>query len=186
MKNRHLLLFLLLISFSINIAGQEELTYIPEMSAKKKGTKSKQLEGMDGTVEKVTILSQKDHSVEINIHQEGYDGKQIKVFALSKSGTRIVMPITPFVKKVSSGKKTIKARLNLSGDNQKNSDFIEVVITNGIFRLKGISYVYEFKKQWSPKGSDAGQDSSSLANRPSRTIVLELKPVGTARRFFNQ
>lgn len=186
---KNLGIVILLCMCFIGSAQTKELKYIESMSAERKGTKSKQLEGMEGTVEKVIVTSQTSTNLDLEIHFTGYSGKNLKVLALSKSGNPKI-EILPYAKKVSSGKERIKARLRLMNSKETSTNFIELVFTNGIFRFKGISYVYEFNKNWFPKESntqDTSEDSTPpVVERTPEIIELKMRPLGKARDVFMQ
>lgn len=183
MKKLQLLVFFALILLSVKGMAQNELIYVPELSEKKKATKSKQLEGMVGTVEKVTLQKQKDNKVELNIYLNGYTGKYLKIFALSTSGSR-KYEIPPYIKKVASGKKLIYAHINLAGSKAISTDFIEIVFTNGALRFKGVPYIYKFKKDWVPKELADAETSGNSRRKQSQIVELHLKPVEKARQTF--
>lgn len=165
--------------------AQNELVYEQAMSEKKKGTKAKQLEGMEGSVQAVVVESQKDDRIELSISLQGYAGKYLKVFALSKTGSR-KFEIPPDVQKIRAGKSQVKADLNLSSQNETDSDYLELVFTNGMLRFKGMSYVYKFKKHWTPKGPDMTDPHGPTdTNRTPQIVEVQLRPVGNARRTFN-
>ncbi len=174
-------------SYFQGISQTEELKYVPSESEKRKGTKPKQLEGMEGSVEKVVVLTQTQSTLELDIHFKGYSGKHLKILALSKSGNP-KLEIIPFAKKVSSGKERIKARLKLMSSKETSSGFIELIFTNGMLRFKGISYVFELNKNWSSKTSSSEDSSTStpprIVERTPQTIELRLTPLEKTRRTF--
>src|SRR5690606_6725032 len=87
MKARQFFMLLILLFLSLRSFGQTEgLKYLQDMSESRKATKEKQLEGMEGTVEKVILSSQDENSVKLDIHLDGYSGKNLKVLALNDSG----------------------------------------------------------------------------------------------------
>lgn len=184
MRKLSLKLFLGFVFLTINNYAQSQPVYDQAMSEKKKGTKAKQLEGMEGSVQTVTILSQKDNRLEFRINLKGYSGKYLKVFALSKTGAR-KFEIPPDVQKIRSGKTQVKADLNLAGSSETDSDYIELVFTNGMFRFKGMSYVYKLKKRWTPKNPEGtNTEVASANNRTPQIVEVQLIPVGHARRTF--
>ncbi len=178
-------LFVLLSICFKGISQTEGLKYLESMSAERKGTKSKQLEGMEGAVEKVVVSTQTTNSLDLDIYFTGYSGKHLKVVALGSSGNPKV-EILPFAKKISSGKKHIKARLRLMSAKETSSQFIELVFTNGMFRFKGISYVYELKKDWLPKIGTAKDTATNTVQRTPQTIELRIVPLEEARKVFTQ
>ncbi len=169
------------------ISQNEELKYLQSESEKRKGTKAKQLEGMEGSVEKVVVLTQTQSTLELDIHFKGYSGKHLKILALNKSGNP-KLEIIPFAKKVSSGKERIKARLKLMSSKETTTNLIELVFTNGMLRFKGISYVYEFNKNWFSKDSSSQGTSENsppaIVERTPQTIELRLTPLEKTRRTF--
>ncbi|MCW5516889.1 hypothetical protein [Muriicola sp. Z0-33] len=184
MKNLQLITLLILVLMGADLKAQNALAYEPNLSEKKKGTKPKQLEGMEGDVQKVLLVSQKDDQVDLKIELEGYEGKYLKVFALSKSGSRM-LEIPADIQKIRSGNIRVSADLKLSGTRESVTDYIELVFTNGMFRFKGMSYVYKLKKQWTPKTADGdNSDIASNSNRSPQIIEVQLRPVGNARRTF--
>ncbi len=188
MKNLKLIVLLSLVFIGANLQAQNALVYEANLSEKKKGTKPKQLEGMNGEVHKVLVVSQNDFKIDLDIEFEGYVGKYLKVFALSKSGSR-KLEIPPHVQKIRAGKIKVSTDLELPGTNPSYTDYIELVFTNGMFRFKGVSYVYKYKKQWTPKdGSSEGSEvTSNPANRPSQIVEVQLVPKGKTRHeFINQ
>ncbi|WP_394750110.1 hypothetical protein [Spongiimicrobium salis] len=186
MKKLTLLIFTLFLFYGFKGYGQtESLVYNAELSQKRKGTKTKQLEGLQGDVKQLVLKNQKNHQIEIDITLDGYEDKHLKVFALSKSGSR-KLEIPPYFKKVRSGTTNIRARLNFSGSKATDSDFIEVVFTNGGLRFKGISHVFEFKKHWTSKETAVKPSPNDPTTRPSQIIALHLKPIGEAKRRFSQ
>ena len=188
MKNLKLIVLLALVFIGSNLQAQNALVYEANLSEKKKATKPKQLEGMNGEVHEVLIVSQNDFKIDLDIELEGYAGKYLKVFALSKSGSR-KLEIPPDVQKIRAGKTKVSADLELPGTNPSATDYIELVFTNGMLRFKGVSYVYKFKKQWTPKDeSTEGPDvTSNPINRPSQIVEVQLVPRGKTREeFINQ
>ena len=183
MKNKQLLILLILVLFSTKSIAQNELIYVADQSEKKKSTNPKRLEGLEGNVEKVTLRKQKEDHVEFSIYFEGYAGKHIKVFALSKTGGR-KLEIPPYLKKIAPGKNLINFDLNLAGSKEVSTDFIEVAFTNGGFVFKGISYVFKLKKDWSPRGNSTGGTAEDPRLRQSQIVELTLKPIGKARQTF--
>lgn len=184
MKKLPLILFLGFVLLGVQAYAQNELAYEQAMSKKKKGNKPKQLEGMEGSVQTVTVTSQKEDRLDLRIEMQGYAGKYLKVFALSKTGAR-KYEIPPDVQKIRAGKIEVKADLNLAGSSKTSSDYIELVFTNGMLRFKGMSYVYKFKKHWTPKDSkDISSGEDSPANRTPQIVEVQLRPVGKARQTF--
>jgi len=189
MKTTCKLSFFILILISITgIAQTTELTYDPILSEERKGTKPKQLEGLEGTIEKVLVTNRTDQSITLEVSLTGYQGKSLKAVASNASGSANI-GVIPKLKRLSSRRErqTLELKLELRATKEISTEYIELVVTNGPFRFKGVSHVYKLKKTWKPM--TMGTVSRGIAvndadESQSKIIELRMVPKEKAKKKF--
>lgn len=156
-------------------SNAQELEYLENQSQSRTATKEKQLEGLTGKVDLVELIRQTDSSLTLRIQHSGF----AKAFARVKAygGNEQPFQVIPGFKRLSGNSTDVVIRSK--NQSNFNTQFIEVIIVNGIFRMKGLSHIYKYNKEWRYHA-----DPSDPAIAQSRIVTLELQPIGAARSEF--